>query len=37
MDEVLNVALYPAKPIQKKTRAKRKSTKPVEVKTVIGK
>jgi ATP-dependent Lon protease len=37
MDEVLKVALYPTKPIQKKTRAKRKSTKPVELKTVIEK
>jgi ATP-dependent Lon protease len=37
MDEVLKVALYPAKPIEKKTRAKRKPAKPVEVKTVSEK
>ena len=37
MDEVLKVALYPPKPIEKKTRAKRKPAKPVEVKTIIEK
>ena len=37
MDEVLKVALYPAKPMEKKTRAKRKPAKPVEVKTIIEK